>query len=131
MVESREELNFTLTGDFKGLGPGGEDCELAPKVWDAIGAATAKSGETIPSAYGSRVPDISTDRSMISAEMWSFWTLYLGPVLLRNKFSRDEYFIHFISLVRLLNKCLQFEIDAGELDELETGFIEWVEEYER
>jgi len=126
-----KNLLLHWTGDFKGLGPGCEDYELSETVWDAIGVATANTGSTIPSAYGNRVPNISADRSTVSAEMWSFWTLYLGPILLRNAFKEAHYFDHFVALVRLLNRCLQFEIADSELDEMESGFIEWVEDYER
>ncbi|KAJ3875027.1 hypothetical protein F5051DRAFT_334641 [Lentinula edodes] len=117
--------------DFKGLDPGQEDYKFSKTVWEAIGVATAASGSTIPSAYGVRVPDISGDGEYMSAEMLSFWTLYLGPVLLRNRFSDESYYNHFIELVRLLNLCLQFEITDIELEDIRTGFIRWVDEYER
>ena len=72
------------TGEFKGLNDGTESYQLSETVWKAIGQAIAISGSTIPSVYGSHVPNIASDRSYYSAEMWSFWTLYLGPVLLQH-----------------------------------------------
>ncbi|KAJ6568807.1 hypothetical protein B0H19DRAFT_1209274 [Mycena capillaripes] len=72
--------NLTLlwTGDFKGLDQGQEGYELSKALWEAIASETASASDTIPSAYGSRVPNIAKDRPNVSAEMWSFWTLYLG-----------------------------------------------------
>jgi len=81
--------------------------------------------------YGSRVPNIASNRSYYSAEMWSFWTLYLGPVLLQHRFHRQKYYVHFICLVRLLNICLQFEITNDEIKEICIRFIQWVRDYKK
>jgi hypothetical protein len=125
--------NLTLhwTGEFKGLDDGAESYQLSNPVWQAIGQATATSGTTIPSAYGSRVPNITNDRANVSAEMWSFWTLYLGPILLRRRFRNIKYFKHFVLLVHLLNICLQFEISKDDILEIQIGFTQWVKDYER
>jgi len=56
--------------------------------------------------------------------MLSFWTLYLGPVLLRGHFQDAEYYHHFIRLVRLLTICL------AEIEDIDKGFVKWVEDYE-
>lgn len=125
-----KNLVLHWTGKFKGLDDGNESYSFPKAVWEAIGEATSAAGSTIPSAYGSRVPNIATHSSQCSAEMWSFWTLYLGPVLLRRRFQRPKYYGHFIRLVRLLNICLQFETTDDEIDEIRTGFIEWVKDYE-
>ena len=126
-----KNLVLHWTGDFKGLGEGAESYILPRHVWEAVGIATAASGSTIPSAYGSRVPNIAVDASTCSAEMWSFWTLYLGPILLRRRFRQIKYFKHFVELVRLLNLCLQFEISMEEISQIRAGFIHWVGDYER
>jgi len=123
-------LVFFWTNGFKGLDQGTETYEISKHVWQAIGEATAVSGSKIPSAYGVRVPNIAKDRSYYSAEMWSFWTLYIGPVLLRRRFQHQKYFTHFVRLVRLLNVCLQFEITDEETDGLRQGFAQWVMDYE-
>jgi hypothetical protein len=118
------------TNGFKSLDQGSETYEISKHVWQAIGEATAALGSNIPSAYGVRIPNIAKDRSYYSAEMWSFWTLYLGPVLLRGRFQRQKYFAHFVRLVRLLNICLQFEITDEEINNLRQGFSQWVRDYE-
>ncbi|KAJ7463888.1 hypothetical protein B0H11DRAFT_1870748 [Mycena galericulata] len=125
-----KNLTLLWTGDFKGLDEGQEEYELGKAVWEAIASRTATASDTIPSAYGSRVPNIAKDRPNVSAEMWSFWTLYLGPVLLRHKFRNVKYYRHFVQLVRLLNICLQFEITDEEIEQIRTGFIDWVRVYE-
>jgi hypothetical protein len=67
-----KNLILLWTGEFKGLNTGHGEYVIADAIWEAVGAATHASGTTIPSAYGARVPNIATDRSYVSAEMWSF-----------------------------------------------------------
>ena len=126
-----KNLVLHWTGEFKGLDDGAESYQLPTAIWQAVGEATATSGSTIPSAYGSRVPNIATKGSYCSSEMWSFWTLYLGPVLLRRRFQNQKYHKHFVRLVCLLDTCLQFEITDNEIEDIRSGFIQWVQDYER
>jgi hypothetical protein len=125
-----KNLILHWTGLYKGLDDGKESYQLSKAVWKSIGEYSARSGSTTPSAYGVRVPNIAADGVSISAEMWSFWALYIGPVLLRRQFTEQTYYNHFIRLVYLLNICLQFEITKDEIAELRQGFIKWVEDYE-
>ena len=118
------------TGQFKGLDEGIEHYQLANGIWEAIGAETARAGQYIPSAYGSRVPNVAQDKTACTAESWSFWTQYIGPVLLQNRFRNIKYYQHFVALVSLLNQCLQFEISKEQIEELREGFAKWVEDYE-
>ncbi|KAL1657435.1 hypothetical protein GGF50DRAFT_37758, partial [Schizophyllum commune] len=82
------------TGEFKGLDEGREDYQFEAKVWEALGRDTAATGKTMPSAYGARVPNIEKDRGNMSAEMWSIWMLYIGPVLLERRFTKRKYYDH-------------------------------------
>jgi hypothetical protein len=119
------------TGEFKGLDDGVEDYQFSKQVWEAIGTGTAAAGSTIPSAFGARPPNIATNKSACTAESWSFWTLFIGPVLLRRRFRKQKYYHHFVELVALLNICLQFEITTEEVQTIREGMIKWVKQYER
>ena len=125
--------NLTLLwcGSFKDIDHSDHDYVLLPTVWEAIGEATAAAGKTIPAAFGSRVPNISSSRSEMIAETYAIWTLFLAPVLLKGRFVNQRYYKHFIDLVQLLTLCLEFEIESCQIDELERGFSKWVQEYER
>jgi hypothetical protein len=125
-----KNLILLWTGEFKGLDEGTGLFKLAPKVWEAIGRAGAVSGDSIPHAFGARPPDIATAKSSSTADTWSFWTLYLGPVLLRRQFADEKYYHHFIDLVKLLNLCLQFEISMEEIKLIRDGMVKWVNQYE-
>ena len=118
------------TGVFKGLDQGSQSYQLNKSVWEAIGQATAESGASIPSSFGPRLPNIDSERSYYTADMMSFWTLYLGPVLLHRKFTHAKYFEHFTALVRLLHMCLKFALSYEDIKEIRVGFAAWVEKYE-
>ncbi|RXW12405.1 hypothetical protein EST38_g13451 [Candolleomyces aberdarensis] len=126
-----KNLVHLWTGTFKDLDHSGEDYVLSGSVWEAIGEATARSGSTIPGAYGARPQNIADDATACTADSWSFWALYLGPILLQRRFSNPDYYNHFIKLVQLLNLCLQFSITRDEIQKLRVGFQDWVVEYER
>ncbi|KAI0373517.1 hypothetical protein BV20DRAFT_1033834 [Pilatotrama ljubarskyi] len=118
------------TGKYKDF-PGDDDFVLPPTVWKAIGEAGASSKATIPSAFGAAVPDVSGNSVKITAEHWNLWATLLAPVLLRRRFTRDVYYRHFILLIKLVRKCLQFEYTNMEIEEIAQGFIEWVKAFER
>ncbi|KAJ7625431.1 hypothetical protein B0H17DRAFT_1218741 [Mycena rosella] len=102
-----------------------------PSVFDAIGDACAKSGSTIPSTFGARIPDIAKDRYQCTAKFWFLFTTLLAPVLLHNRFSRRCYYNHFIQFILLIDKCLRFELTPDEISVIEPGFAAWVEKYEK
>ncbi|CDO74857.1 hypothetical protein BN946_scf185004.g7 [Trametes cinnabarina] len=119
------------TSQYKDLNTGVEDYEVNPTVWEAVGEASAASGDTIPGIFGPHPPNVTSDKMSWTAETRSFWFQYLGPILLAGRFTHRKYYTHFVLLVRLLCKCLQFELSADDLAEICAGFIAWVEEYER
>ena len=125
-----DNLILLWTGNFKGLDKGKEQYHLDSSIWNAIAAATMASRATIPSAFGARPPNFMTQKLACLVETWSFWTLFLGPVLLRKCFCRCKYYNHVIDFVKLIHICLQFEISDNEIDFLQAGFIKWVQEYE-
>jgi hypothetical protein len=77
-----KNLILHWTGAFKGLDDGVECYELSGVIWRGVGDYMARAGSTVPSAYGVRVLNIALDGVSVSAEMWSFWALFVGPVLL-------------------------------------------------
>jgi hypothetical protein len=132
LVFENEVKNLVLlfTGAFKELDQGTGEYHLLPGVWDAIGEVTAKSGDTIPGAFGCRPPNPASDRTATTAESWSFWLLYLGPILLARKFVRRVYYDHFVDFVLLIHKCMQFEMPRSDVDVIRDGFAKWVKKYE-
>ena len=130
-----ENIMGTLTtlwsGDYKGLDEGVRRYHIDKAAWKEVGTRGAATSLTIPSTFGPRIPNIFEKGSFMSADMWSFWTRFLAPVLLRDSFQDPECYEHFIDLVYLLSLCLQHEISAAEVDVIKSGFIDWIEGYNR
>ena len=118
------------TGTFKNLDSGIEDYELTKEAWAEICQVGSASGDTIPSSFGPRMPNLETERSSMTAETWGFWSMHLAPILFRNRFSRRHYYDHFVELVRLVRSCISFKLERSEVDEIRRGFQNWVLEYE-
>jgi hypothetical protein len=116
---------------FKGLDEGAGSYQLMPQVWEAIGQTTAQSGSTIPSAFGASPPNVDSNRMACTADTWSFWLLFLGPILLRRRFRKPKYFNHFAEFSRLVHMCIKFELSRDEINEIRTGFQKWVVQYEK
>ena len=118
------------TGQFKDLDHSEEGYVLEKTVWETIAEAGAQAGKHIPSAFGSRVPNLAAEKSHMTCEKYSVWTLYLAPALLKGRFKEQRFYRHFLRLVELLNLCLEFELLHHQVNELNEGFRSWVIQYE-
>ncbi|PIL25594.1 hypothetical protein GSI_11342 [Ganoderma sinense ZZ0214-1] len=125
-----KNLMLLWTGKYKDLDEGSENYQFSSAVWDAIGSATADSGNSLPYIFGPRPPNVATDKVSWTADTRSFWTQYIAPVLLRGRFLHDKYYDHFVELVRLINICLGFDITTAQVNDVRSGFIKWVQKYE-
>ena len=118
------------TGNFKGLDDGVEEYTIPANIWSEICKIGSASGDTIPSQFGARMPNLEKERSHMTAEAWCFWVMYIGPIVLRNRFKKQRYYSHFMKLVRLIHLCLSYDMKVGDIDKIRVGFREWVIEYE-
>jgi hypothetical protein len=125
-----KNLVLLWTDSFKGLDEGTGDYVLEKTVWEAIGKATATSGPYIPSVFAASPPNVADDKQAQTADSWSFWLLYLGPVLLENLFRRAVYYNHFVDFVKLVKLCLEFEYKRSDIEVIRQGWIKWVKDYE-
>lgn len=122
---------WTHGGKFSTFGTGAENYILGPNIWAAIGEACPQSGNTIPSIFGCRVPNLDTKRGESSAESTLLFTTLLGPALLRGRFTCPKYYSHFVRLVRLVTLCLGWNASRKAVDEICEGFTKWVCDYKR
>jgi hypothetical protein len=124
-------LILLWTGNFKDLDHEDQDYIIEPRAWNEIGVATAQAKRTIPSIFGAPIPNIATHRSQMTAEMYSNWTLFIAPIVLRNRFKKAKYYKHFVTLVDLLKRCLAFEFTEEDIGYIDEGFQKWVQDYEK
>lgn len=119
------------TGRFKGLDVGSESYEIAPHIWERISEETTSAVPFIPAAFVRRLANIANDRSLFTAEAWSFWFMYIAPIVLKDRFQNKKYYDHMLLLVTLMRKMVKFALTTREVDEIEDGLIRWVTLYER
>jgi len=118
------------SGRYKGM-DNGQPYVLEPHIWQVVGATSAEATKTIPLSFGTSIPDPAKDCSYFTSSMWSVWSLFIAPTVLRDRFPEVWYYKHFCSLVRILNLYLQFEISKKDIDEIELGICSWVVDYEQ
>lgn len=122
---------WTRTGDWADFGTDNDPYLLEPEAWREIGLSCAASGNTVPSAFGCRVPDLKEKRGESSAESTLLFATLLAPALLRRRFRWNRYYQHFIQLVDLIDKCIGFEVTHEEIKQIREGFAKWVQDFER
>ena len=118
------------SGCYKGMDEG-QPYVLDPRIWQDVGVTSAEATKTIPTSFGTSIPNPAKDRSSFTSSTWSVWSLFIAPTVLRHRFPKEHYYKHFCSLVKILNLCLQFEISEEDIDEIESGIRNWVVDYER
>jgi hypothetical protein len=117
-------------GRYKGMDEG-QPYVLSPDIWQTVGTTSTAATRTIPSLFGAPIPNPATDCSYFTSSTWSVWSLFIAPIVLKDRFPEDRYYKHLCSLVRILNLCLQFEISDEDINEIELEIRKWVVDYER
>jgi len=118
-------------GDFKDFNSDGEAYVIPDHIWQQIGDETAAAVKNIPAAFCRVLGNIHNDRSSFTAESYSFWFIYIAPILLHGRFQHNKYYDHFLNLVKIMKTTLQFSVTHDEVDELEESLICWVMTYEK
>jgi len=118
-------------GKFKGLDAGKEDWVIPEHLWKDIGQETVSSVRNIPAAFVRSLGNLWEDQTHYTAEGWAFWFMYLAPILLHGRFTKQKYYDHMCKLVMILKTCMQFTLKSVEIDKLEGDIISWVQEYEK
>ncbi|EUC56281.1 transposase family Tnp2 protein [Rhizoctonia solani AG-3 Rhs1AP] len=118
------------TGKFKGLDQGSGNYELEKDVWVLVGKLTAAVLRTVPSSFVGTMPDIAQDESLYKAEAYSFWFIYIAPIVLKGRL-KEPYYAHMILMRNVIKMCLLFEITHADIDQLQTMINKWVADYER
>jgi hypothetical protein len=118
------------TENFHDIDDGTEDYCINQLLWNSFSNACEESGITIPSEFGCRVPNLSK-RSHFIAESWSLWATQLAPNLLRRRFPKPKYYLHFVRLINLIKECTDYSLPRSELPHIREGFAQWVQDYEK
>ncbi|KAG8732066.1 hypothetical protein FRC10_001260, partial [Ceratobasidium sp. 414] len=108
---------------------GCENYLISREDWAAIGKETEAATNLLPTAFIRPLPNIQTRQRVFCGESWSFWTLYVGPIVLRGRLPK-KYYDHFLGLVSIIKCLLEFENSTERIERLREEIAEYVERYE-
>jgi hypothetical protein len=107
-----------------------QDAFVLPKgVWATIAKEIASSNHTTPAQTAPRVGDI-TKKSFWTAETYSYFLMFLGPVILKGRLPAP-YYAHFILLSEIAKRVTSQEICLQELPVLHRKIVTWVKAFEK
>ncbi|QRV73327.1 Transposase family tnp2 [Ceratobasidium sp. AG-Ba] len=108
---------------------GCENYLISKADWEAIGRETEAATKLIPSYFSRKLPNIQIEWRLFCGESWSFWVLYIGPIVLRERLGK-KYYNHFMELVSIIKCLIQFENTTERIEQLRTEIAGYVERYE-
>ncbi|KAG8768061.1 hypothetical protein FRC12_005856 [Ceratobasidium sp. 428] len=82
---------WTQTERYKATDTGDEQYDLNEELWQDIGLSCKQSGDTMPAAFGCRVPDLSEDETWVTAEAKLVFSTLLAPSSLHRRFKQPQY----------------------------------------
>ena len=123
---------FELWSDrFPHLKTGHFDYVIPKEAWIEIGRETAEAVRYIPATFVRVLGNIANDVSNFTAESWSFWFMYIAPIVLKDRFPKKKYYRHMCAFANIMKTTIRYEITHKEIDELEERIVRWVEKYEK
>ncbi|QRV98449.1 Transposase family tnp2 [Ceratobasidium sp. AG-Ba] len=108
---------------------GCKDYLISQEDWEAIGLETEVATKNIPSYFSRKLPNIQSEWRLFCGESWSFWVLYIGPIVLRERLPK-KYYKHFMELVSIIKCLIQFENTTERIKQLQVDIAGYVERYE-
>ncbi|KAF8749189.1 hypothetical protein RHS01_10234 [Rhizoctonia solani] len=102
---------------------------LADDLRKKYGTKTVGATNLIPAKFIRPFPNIESSRHLYTSELWSFWLIYIGPVVLRGRLPQ-KYYSHYLKFVQILKCLLQLENTTRRIKQLKEEVIEYVEEFE-
>ena len=118
------------TGKKEGLAG---DYIVPEKTWKDLDLAVQGSYNKVPALYGRRLPPLLRMGDW-TAEDYSNFLLYSGPIILQDCWpDNPRYYIHFLELSDIAEKCLGFEMRRQDVQaggSLRLAMQDWVRQYE-
>jgi hypothetical protein len=102
---------------------------IIPKAeWLAMDDELAGSTKLTPAQMAPSLAKVSL-RGTWNADSYAYFLTYAGPILLRNRLLPVHY-NHFVRLSELVQLTTQLEISVEQVEDVETGYIDWGKDFE-
>lgn len=106
-----------------------EDYVLSERQWDLIDREVTESTKLVPAQMAPSLSSV-TERGYWNADSYAYFMMFLGPIVLKNRLPL-RYYRHFVDLSELVQLTTQTEITSAGVERIETGFVEWVQQFEK
>ncbi|KAG8692847.1 hypothetical protein FRC08_009492 [Ceratobasidium sp. 394] len=120
------------SGSYSRISDSGcENYLISRADWIAIGRETEASTNLLPSVFIRPLPNIQSSTHLYCGESWSFWLIYIGPIVLRGRLGQ-KYYDHYLELISILKCLLLFYNSTRRIEQLReeiAGYVERFEEY--
>ncbi|KAG9096884.1 hypothetical protein FRC06_008227 [Ceratobasidium sp. 370] len=124
------ELVSLWTNTLPGISDSGcENYLISAPDWAAIGRETEAATNFLPSAFIRPLPNIQTSRHLFCGESWSFWLIYIGPIVLRGCLAK-KYYDHFLELVSIVKCVLELSNTIDHIKQLREEIAGYVQHFE-
>ncbi|KAG9121451.1 hypothetical protein FRC07_002590 [Ceratobasidium sp. 392] len=111
-------------------GAGRENYIIKPQVWAEIGRETEAANRSIPATFIRPLPNIQTSQHHYTAESWSFWFIYIAPIVLLGHLPK-KYYDHFLELVSIMKCLLELTNTTERINQLRVEIAGYVERFEK
>ena len=116
-------------GNFKGLDAGTGNYIIPAPIWERIGIETRDTVKTTLASFVRLMLNIDTDFGNFTAEDSAFWMTWLALYLLAGCLP-EQYYSHFLRLVKIVKTCTGFSITKEEHAKLSINVYDWQLDYE-
>lgn len=98
-------------------------------TWEELKLEIKGSNTMVPSQFAPYVNPIDR-KSFWTAETYSYFLMYLGPIVLRDRLP-PRYYQHFIALSELTKLMVKLDITDDDLHRSEHDLTQWVRDFEK
>jgi hypothetical protein len=106
---------------------------ISEDEWKKIGTLTTEASFTIPGSFTRALPNIFKEEHLYIAETYTFWMMYIAPILLKGRWREtDKYYQHAVLFSSILRRLVDFEIPAQDISPhgiLTLDIIRFVQQY--
>lgn len=107
-----------------------EEWVIAEHDWVALSNDLTQSQASIPAEIARNISVPLEQRSSWTAETWSFFLMFMGPIVFQNRL-RNPYYKHYLKLAKLARGLTKLVINKVDLEVMHREAIEWVVEFEK
>lgn len=98
--------------------------------WTILASDIKNSHTSVPAQIARSISAPLENRSSWTADTWSYFLLFLGPIVLQDRLP-NPYYRHFLKLSHAARGLTKIILDRGVVGQLHRELGDWVTEFEK